>query len=178
MKEIASANERKDTDTIALLVGKFDPPSIDHYRCIDAILSANLANRIWVCPLGNDDEHVRAMAALICTEATQPGRLVSLCSVALDKGLESPDELRIWCERKFKNRFILGFLDSELKRSTGIAVVVGNKVAIENGNAQIVLPKFLPVHEDIKSRIKNGRDERKSFIPSVWNYIQKNKLYR
>lgn len=168
-------------DTIALFVGSFNPPTMDHCRAIEAVKASSGINHVWVCPLpGAADPSVRAMVSILSFDMTANGNRVSLCTIALDKKLDSTQAVE-WVRTKFP---YLNFKVATLAPETvpdsqqTLQVFLGTAGVVAEGAAAVVAEKYAPAPPDIKERIKAGSDESRNFVGPVWDYIQKNKLYR
>lgn len=173
--------EIKPGDKIALFVSNFDPPTMDHVRAAEALAAYSGISRVWICPASADnDSHARNMSSILCSDLTANGKSVSLCTVGLDKKLNAAEALA-WVRSKFKYlRFQPAVVSPEavLPGEETIQVLFGPGKAIQEGTTGIVLDKFLPVVPDLKARVAAGMDESRSFPSPIWDYIQKNRIYR
>ena len=180
---MSSPNDAKqpaDGDMIALLVGDYDPPTMDACRAAEALLAKSGIDGVWLCPLsGSNSIHARNMASLLCTHFSASGRQVSLCSVALDKNME-PAMLSKWCRQRFPAlRFRLASVQPmEVQDSERTLFMVFGSGKAPHGADGVSLGKFAAVPSDIKERIARGEDRARDFVLAVWAYIQKNRLYR
>jgi len=171
----------KSGDTIALFVGSFDPPTMDHYRAVEALQTCPEIKQVWICPLsGASDNHVRGMASIMSVDMATSSTKVSLCTIALDKTMTEAKQAIDWVRAKFPYlKFKAATLnpDSVADSQPTIQVFLGVAGVVAEG-ASAVTAKFTVSPPDLKLRIKSGSDESRNFVAPVWNYIQKHKLYR
>lgn len=176
------ADVTKFGDTVILFVGSFDPPTMEHYRAIEALLSRPEAQHIWVCPLsGSNDRHVRDMASILVNDFSSNGKLVSYCTIALDKKMTDHKQAIEWVRNKFSYlKFQLATVAPDVAPDTSsfFQIAFGQSRVTPQGATGIILDKFAPIPPDLKGRIKAGMDETRNFITPVWDYVQKHRLYR
>lgn len=170
-------------DSVALFVGAFNPPTMDHYRAVEALFKEPEIKDIWICPLaGDDNANVRNMTALFCFEFSSTGKQISHCTAALDKDLKTAPQAIEWVRAKFPYlKFKSATVAPETSTDRDVVYfiklgVAGDTVPI--GSRMIALTDYAPVVPDLKVRIKGGSDEGRSIPFPIWNYIQKHKLYR
>jgi hypothetical protein len=167
-------------DIVILLCGDYDPAHLGYFRALEA-LSKKGATEVWVaplCPRGQEDV-VRDMCTMLATEAFLATRKqVACCLAALTLGFSRTGELLAWCRSKYPGmRFMVAKLHgSGLEDKADI--VVGFAGQELSGKDDAHLPQFLPVPGDLAERIRSGFDESRNFLAPVWEYIQKNRLYR
>jgi nicotinic acid mononucleotide adenylyltransferase len=178
-----------DTDNVApgssicLLIGRMDPPTLDHLRALDAIFAASRFAGVWMCPLSGGEsgkDALRAMAQISCVEyCSMSGKQVGCCSVAVDKGIEDPEELLAECKRLFPfMNFSVAMVRPDVSEYEPDYVVCLNGQSPTKGAKILTAGKFVPAPEDIREKIAGGSDQSRSFPEGVWVYIQKNRLYR
>lgn len=176
------AKQMKIGDTVALFVGEFDPPTMDHYRVIEALLAWTGVSHVWVCPMsGASDDHVRATTSMLCMDFASGGRQISHCTIALDKKMTVAKDALDWVRTHFPYlKFQLASLypNVPIEAEQFFQIAFGSGAQTSNGATGIVLDKFLPAPADVKARIAAGEDQSRNIITPVWNYIQKNRLYR
>lgn len=180
----ASVPEPKGGEHVALLMGPFDPPTMDHVRAIEALLKQDGVNHVWICPLASSPEtgRVKDMCVALCMELMFTGKRASICTIALDKGWKDPQLLVNWFK---KSRPDLGMRpayvapsDPVIEAENSIAVVVGSPLEVPLGTTVVPMPSYVPVRKDIRESIGAGHDEARNLPKSVWAYVQKNRLYR
>ena len=176
-----SIKQPKDGDTICLLIGDMNPPSVDYKHAAEKILSSKNFSSIWLCPLsGKDSIHTKNMCTIFGAEfSSETGKTLTVCSVALDRKL-TEGELIAWARNRYpylKFRlagFELLTEDSEpplyIKFSSGKNPPSGTEVLTINNH--------LSVQNEIQKKISKGSDESRNLFSGVWNYVQKHKLYR
>ena len=166
---------------VVLFVGELDPPTMDHHRALEALFASG-AKLIWLCPIGEDVESKRAMAQIACAEyCVAAGRPVGCCSVALDKKASSPAQAIKVCRNLFPHlKFSLAMLASEDPGDRIPDIVIGFRGQDVKVKAKRILPvrKFRSCPAGIRKRIAAGRDESRNLQPSVWKFVQENRLYR
>ena len=169
------AKQVGDGDTILLMVGDYDPPTMSYFRTIESALSRPDVSEIWLAPTAEGGEHSSAMAMVLASFASQSLRkMVGTCTAGLDKGLDALG-IKSWCESSYPTlRFkTLGFSGCE-------DVFVAFKGDITEGrNEVLLLNRFLRIdREGIIDKIRSGRDASRDFPSPVWEYIKRNRLYR
>lgn len=169
-------------DTVAVLVGRFDPPTMEHVRAIDALSSYSGVGHVWICPLsGKNDAHVRNMSSMLCSDFAANGKHVSYCTAALDKSISDPKLALAWIRERFA---YLNFRMASTNPDYGIDtektfyIAFGPGAVTPAGSIGIVLENYLPVPADIEARIRAGQDESRAIVAPIWRYIQKHRLYR
>lgn len=175
-------NPLETGDTILLLVGEFSPPTMNHYRAIEALLGRPGWKNIWITPSGIDDGHTRNLTNILAADFSANGKKVSCCTIGADKALSVSDTIS-WIRNKFPYlNFRIAVVDPDpCPKDSEKTVFVKLGVrgdSVPEGADLIALENYLPVPIDLKDRIKNGSDESRNLIPSIWNYIQRHKLYR
>lgn len=175
------AKQAEHGDMVALLVGGFDPPTIDHARAVEALLALPDIKHVWVAPRargakGTGSDHVRAMATMFCADMMTSTRAqVTCCTAGLDKGIESPAALLTLCRVKFPYlRFTLAAVAPDQEGD----IVVSLRNQPSGKNRVIRLDDFLPATDGIHARIADGRDESRNICAPVWRYIQTHRLWR
>jgi hypothetical protein len=166
---------RSKKDLTAMLVGHYDPPSLDYVRAIEG-LRADGYSTVFLCPVSSGhkdhDKHVMAMAGILSVQASAP---VVLCSVGLDKGLDGA-AIRLWLEKRHPEmEFKIAFLSSD-PQGEGTPIVIGN-ISKSSTHEPIYIPRHLSCQVDVVKKIGAGGDESRSFPPLIWNYIRKHDLY-
>lgn len=177
-----SIPEVKSGDRIVLLLADMDPPSNDLRRAADAILARPDVDGLWLCPIpGKDPVRIRTLATIFGTEyACSVGRPVTTCTIALDKDLSIQDFIS-WVRPKYPDfKFSVAVMPniSVSDREPIMQVRFSAQPHPPTGFIPISLDKFVSVQENIKQRIASGADESSNMFIGVWNYIQKNKVYR
>lgn len=165
-------------DNILLFMDKFDPPTLDHARAIDALFT--YGKWVWLCPI-DTNKNACDMANIITVDMRANNKNVDFCSAAVDKKINVEDFLS-WIRKKYPDQnFIVASLNGqyfEVKRQW-ISVVVGEKSGqVKPGGIVLSVEKFLPSPTDIQKRIISGSDESRHFIRPVWDYLQRHRLYR
>lgn len=169
---------------IALLLGSFDPPTLDHERAVGALLSYSGIESVWVCPsFGSNADHVRNMCQAFCLGMSAGGKQVAACTVGLDKKINDRLCVAEWISSKFRTySFRTAYvapLDVGIDVDGAMCVQIGNACSpVSSGQVAIKLDKFIPVRQDLKESIRAGNDEGRSVPLGVWAYIQNHKLYR
>lgn len=161
MKGTRQAN---DGDKVVLLVGDYDPPTMDYLRAIEALQLEKGVDHVWACPVKSEDkERARLLTMSFCAEVASRKKPVTCCTVGLDRDLD-PDGLASWCRQRYATfRF----------ETVSVSDV---KFAGEEGDG-VKVSKFLRVG-DVRDRIGSGYDESRSFTPGTWSLIQARKYYR
>jgi len=182
MPSATDAKQIEPGANIILLVGSLDPPTMDHFRALEALSVYDGADSVWLCPLSNQENtmHVRAMCSIVCSDIAGTGKQVTLCTAALDKKMGSGQELAAWVRKRYPDyKFRVATVSPEkcADECKTFEVVLGQATPSSDAD-QVVLDKFLPAPKDLLTRIKNGSDESRNFQAPVWAYIQKHKLYR
>ncbi len=170
-------------DTILLLTGKFSPPTMSHYRAVEALMSRPEWKKIWIAPFYTNDSHVKNMITAFSIDLCANGKQVSCCTVGLDKQIPSSREIADWVRNKFPYlKFRIAVVDPDQcpeDSEKTVFVKLGIRGdTVPDGADLIALENFAPVPVDIQERIKNGSDESRNIPAPVWNYIQRHKLYR
>jgi nicotinic acid mononucleotide adenylyltransferase len=170
-------NEIKDGETIALFLSKFDPATMDHWRAIEALLKRQDTKNIWLVPIGS--EHGRHMATIMAADFGANGNKITTCQTMKTNDKEAAD----WISSHFKKyKFRAVVLASENDEFTEVNEPIVIRFKSQHAKTETIdvigLDNFLPSPMDVIERIKCGHDESRNFIPAVWNYIQRKKLYR
>jgi nicotinic acid mononucleotide adenylyltransferase len=163
-------------DRIALLVGNYDPPTMDYYRAIEALLSFGGIKNVWLCPLKANDD-IWAMTNSLAVDFCVNGRPLTACLLKN----KTPTDYAAWARKRYPElNFTIASVEKEEQDSEKtIFVKIGNEAVTTSQQVDVlVVDKFVPMPIDLKDRIKGGSDEARCFIPAIWNYIQKHKLYR
>ena len=162
---MTDAPEPKDGDCIVLLVGDYDPPTLDYFRAIEALCKSKGIEGVWVCPVGSEDkQRVVSLATSFYADASSTiSRRLTCCTVGLDKGF-SPEDLCKWCQSKYPT----------LKFK--VALLKDVSFAGEDGGV-VKVSKFLRIG-DVRDRIAEGSDESRSFTAGTWSLIQARRYYR
>ena len=173
----------KAGDRVALFVGNFNPPTIEHFRAIEAVLTRPEINRIWIAPLsGENDLHVRAMVSILAADFCSRGKIVSNCTVGLDKKMSDHKQIADWVRTKFQYlKFQLMTVAPETAPDieSFLQISFGQHGGTNaTGSTAVILDKYPPVSSDLKLKIQAGMDESRNFIAPIWSYLVKNKLYR
>jgi hypothetical protein len=176
----SDAKQHKDGDMVAVLVADCDPPTMNVFRAVEALFNRSGIDCVWLCPLpSSSPDHARNMASLLCMDFSAAGKQVSLCSAALDKNMD-PAMLAKWCRERFPAlRFRLASVQplAVQDRERTLFLVFGSGAA-PHGADGVSLGKFVAAPDDVKERIARGEDRSRDFVPAVWGYVQKNRLYR
>lgn len=164
--------------TTVLLVGHYDPPTLDYSRAIEAIRAAGY-QYVWLCPISSGnaekDRRVSAMTEILGIELGRDKKDWAVCLTGIQKNFDGVG-VRQWYERRFPGRkFLVAYLSSD-PQSEGVPVVIGN-VSKSTEWEPIYVPKHLSCQVDVGKRIAGGGDEHRSFTPLVWNYIKRHGLY-
>jgi hypothetical protein len=128
---------------------------------------------IWLCPIDSTPES-RDMSTILGTEMSSAlGRRISCCL----SGKKSVKGILGWCRKIYP---MLKFKTAKIEMSEGadMEILFSGQVSSGKSNA-IMLSRYVPVsRDDIVNRIRAGGDEARNFTASVWEYIQKKRLYR
>lgn len=169
---MADAPEQRDGDSVVLLVGDYDPPTMDYVRAIQSLLSGKGVEGVWACPIRPPDkQRSSALTMAFCSDMAPAvkGKL-TCCTVGLDKWLDA-DGLLSWCQSKYPT---LKFKVASMDGSSGMPVVFAG----EDSRGDVVkVTKFLRVGQ-IDGRIAVGSDESRSCPAGVWSLIQSRRYYR
>jgi hypothetical protein len=200
MSGLSSERQAEYGDTVVLLVGNFDPPTNDHLRAVQALSAEPSIKHVWLAPLsglGEDtdigrekvddparDKRVRDMVTIFCADlVAATGIRATACMVGLDKKIQRRTELVEKCRAMFPYlKFKVATLPSALGNED-FMVALGRGPAFFSPllggfrGKTIRVEGFLPVG-DVVGRIKAGKDESRSIMSSVWDYIQRRRLYR
>lgn len=181
--KVGDADNVAPGDSVCLFVGKMDPPTMDHLRALDAIFNSAKFAGVWLCPLAGGEsgaDALRAMAQMSCVEyCAMSGKQVGCCTVAVDKGIEDSEEFVSKARELFPfSKFSVAMLRSDVENHEPDYVVCLQVQAPTKSAKVLVVKKFLPAPSDIRAKIASGSDQSRSFPESVWEYIQKNRLYR
>lgn len=169
----SDAKQVSPGNTVVLLCGSYDPVHLDYLRALEALVPRY--EHVWIAPFYDKrPTHVRNMCHLLTTEMASSMIQVGFCTAGIDKKLVSPDEIISWCSHiypdvTFRVAMIDGFSDD-------IAIRFFNQPPSSAYTTVDVL--YLPQPSDLATKIREGCDMSRSFCPSVWNYIQDNRLYR
>lgn len=176
------AKSTEPGDGIVVLVGSFDPPTMDHWRAVEALLARPDVKHVWLAPLhGENNDKVMSMTMLLATDLAAGHKQPTVCTVALDKKLTDTKELMSWIRGRYTaNPFRLAAISPDAVEDSypTIKVAFGPGAGTTGSTESVVLDKFLPVPADVKARIQGGSDESRNFPAPVWEYIQRHKLYR
>jgi nicotinic acid mononucleotide adenylyltransferase len=165
---------------VTLLMGAFDPPSMGCIRAMDAILSRG-AEDVWLCPLGEGGEERAAMAHLACQDHfSSSGRPAGCCTIALDKGISSPGGAFDACRSAFPSlRFRVAMaLDDVPDGYHPDDVVCFHGQSPAGSAVAIPVRRHRASPRDLRERIARGGDASRDVPPSVWEFVQKRRLYR
>jgi hypothetical protein len=176
-------NEPEHGSTMILFIGDFNPPTMDHFRVIEALLKRPDIKGIWLCPLYvSENEHVKAMVNMLALDFSIQGKQVVSCSVALNLGIKDAKGVLE------KIRTLYPFFNFQLATIAPLSVLdyrhtffvkIGSAHVTEpQGTIGINLQQVLPVPDDVLVRLKNSEDVSRHFPKSIWMYLQKHKLYR
>jgi hypothetical protein len=152
---------------------------MDHHRALDVVFASG-AKLVWLCPVG-EGEHKKALAQLACVDySSAAGQPVGCCTVALDKGVSSPAQAIELCRELFPHlKFSLAMLAGEAsERIPDIAIGFRSQDVKVKANRILSVRKFRSCPDGVKRRIAAGKDESRNLQPSVWAFVQKNRLYR
>lgn len=159
-------------NAVVLLCGYYNPAHIGYLRAAEELVSRGM-EYIWLCPLDSTPES-RDMSTVLGTEISSAlGRRIGCCL----SGKSSIRGILGWCKKtypmlKFKTAKI------ELTEDADLEILFSGQ-ASSGRSGVIMLPKYVPVHrDDVVARIRAGSDEARNFTASVWEYIQKKRLYR
>lgn len=179
-----SPNDAKQLEPgqrVVLLAGTFDPAHIGYYRAAESLCARAGVSQVWLAPFSgkSSPEHVRNMCTVLASDVTvAAGRQVATCSVGLDKGFLSPDEIRGWCQRMYPDvSFILARIDGLACRED-IDVRFMDSGPSECHAMETVFLRCASVPSDLTARIAQGRDVSRQFSANVWEYVQRERLYR
>ena len=99
--------------------------------------------------------------------------------MAVDKGVEDPEAFLSKARELFPfSKFSAAMLQPDVAGYEPDYVVCLHGQAPTKSAKILTVKKFMPAPVDIQSRIARGSDQSRSFPESVWEYIQKNRLYR
>ena len=187
-------------DTIGLLVGRYDPPTLDHSRAAEVLSTTRGISQVWLCPLQFDvpqdcwpgiaehQQHVRNMCTILAMDMSSAGKPVAACTVALDNKVQ-PCMNRVGavletCRKKFP---YYKFRPALVVSATGIAdyyeeqeedalifKFAGDDPSVKRG-IPVVL-RYAPTPAETLNRIMAGMDESRHFCKPVWDYIQSHNL--
>jgi nicotinic acid mononucleotide adenylyltransferase len=165
-----------DRDVVALLFGTYDPPNMSYLRAIETLLSDGRTKQVWLCPLVVPERSSVAydMSMLLEIEANRSIKGKTGCCLAKKQSI--PDLLE-WCKKHYP---MLHFTTAKLQGFPGdVDLEIAFSGQKPSQNRSILLNKYLPIDEkETRNRIMAGIDESRNFPLSIWEYIQKNKLYR
>jgi len=176
----SDAKEPESGDLIVVLVGDYDPPTMAYYRAIEALFKRPEVNHVWVSPSRSKIASFSwEMASILALDFAVNKKQIGQCLLN-DK---SPNEIISWLrnnKRYSDKKFRLASVDDPLADSE---ITYCIKLGIKGdtspeGVELITLEEYAPIPMDFKERIKAGSDESRIFIPAIWSFIQKNKLYR
>lgn len=171
------AKQPTDNDVVALLVGSYDPATLDYLRAAEALLARPDVQHVWITPIGSSSD-AKAMASSLSIEiSTVTRRPAAFCSVGLDKKIVEPEVLAGWCRSKYPTlKFDLASIDVPTK--SGFWIKFASQQATDGELRRVVaLDKHLPAG-DVVTRIRGGSDESRWFTPAIWGIIQNRRLYR
>ena len=162
---MTDAPEPRDGDSVVLLVGDYDPPTMDYSRAIEALCKSKGVEGVWACPVGSEDkQRAISLATAFCADMSSTiSRGLTCCTAGLDRSL-TPEGLHEWCSKRYPT---LKFKVASLKEVS---------FAGEEGGV-IKVAKFLRVG-NVRDRIASGSDESRSFTAGTWSLIQARKYYR
>jgi len=170
-------------DTVLLMTGSFSPPTMNHYRAVEALMSRPEWKHIWIAPIYSNDDHVKGLTTTFVVDLCANGKQISCCTIGLDKKLSSTQDVTDWVRKKFPYlNFRIAVVDpdpcpKDSEKTVFVKLGVKGDV-VPDGADLIALESFSAVPADLLERIKNGSDESRNIPPPVWNYIQRHKLYR
>ena len=103
-----------------------------------------------------------------------------MCTMAFDTDVRLPQAARDMCLKRFKGlKFKIAAVAERFAAQADFVVQFGNSAGISpKGAMSLPLKSYVSVPADVAARIGSGSDESRNFVPAVWNYIQKHKLYR
>lgn len=159
-------------NTVVLFCGHYNPAHIGYLRAVEELISRDMGY-IWLCPIGSTPESMD-MSTILGTEMSSAfGKRIGCCL----SGKKSIKEILGWCKKtypmlKFKTAKI------EMEEDADLEILFSGQVPSIQSKA-IMLSKYIPVlSDDIIKRIQEGKDETRNFTASVWEYIQKKRMYR
>lgn len=188
-KNIEHRNSINPGDSLCLLGGECNPPTLDYFYAIDSIISCSKFNGIWICPFvgnnisENEISWIKSLSQVTCSEYNSySGRQIGCCTVGIDKNMHSLEEIKKWCMLKFPflNIYTAMFL-SDLGKYNFIPDYVlcffGQNI-IPQGVVPIFINKHIQSPCNIKEMISEGKDESIYFPEFTWKLILKEKIYR
>lgn len=167
-------------DIVALLVGSFDPPTMDYQRAVEALKARPEIKHVWLCPIsGAADEHVKAMGQMLAIHMSSSASRCSYCTISLDMKMDAVKTME-WVRARFPYfnfRFASLAPDFHPDTQQSFQVHLGSAGLVPEGATPVVADKFVAAPGDMKIRIGASLDESRHFAIPVWNYIKKNGLY-
>lgn len=183
-------NQPKPTDAkqldagnlVVLLVGDYDPASLDYARAAEALSERKGVDQVWLAPLANRarPEHVQNMCTMLALDVTaSSGRQVGCCTVALSKRYDTPDELVRWCRNAYPDvLFRVARIDGNATADDTAVIFANEEGSVADARDVVSLREYLRQPADLRERIAAGRDASRSMPDPVWRYVQQYRLYR
>ena len=195
-------------DTIGLLVGRYDPPALDHSKAAEVLASTKGISQVWLCPLqftvpedgwpgiAEHAQHVRNMCTILATDLSSAGLPVAACTVALDNktqpAMNEVCQVLAACRSKFpyyKFRAALvvggvGISDRPPPPTPQYEDLEEDTLIFKFAGDDPTARRGIPVvvryapPQDLWLKLMAGRDESRHFCEPVWNYIQSHGIYR
>lgn len=175
-------------DTIGLLACHFGPLTIDHMRAADALRSMPDVSQVWLapthCPTEMEPEHSRAMCMMASVEAK-----IGCCTIGLDKKLPTGEAVSKACQKLFPYfKFKLagmhvddGYCDVLVRfgAQPGFGEAPASTFARPEGaKLEELILKYPSAPSNLREQVAAGYDAARWFLPPIWHYIQKRKLFR
>lgn len=170
---------------IVLFLGDFDPPTDDVRHACTNLYNHPETESVWLCPI-TTQEHVADLCNIFCHQfSLETSKKITLCRVAIDKKLDG-EELLSWIRQHYPSQeFKVATFDwdSEIKDKNPVfrvcfsagEVLMSSRTCLV---APIIIRNAPCVSPMIKERIKSGKDESRKMYRTVWEHIQRKKLYR
>jgi hypothetical protein len=172
--------------TVGLLIGDYDPPTLDYNRAAETLSSMRDIGQTWLCPVSSGDDVQNAtianMLTILSADMSSSGKTMSACTVALNKGATSPKDVLTLCRcmfpyLKFKAALIGSQAFLQLPEEDFFVFRFASEDRASSTGTPIVLGKFARAGST-KASIAAGRDESHKFCPAVWSYIKSKGIYR
>lgn len=181
------AKQMEYGDMVAMFVGEFDPPTMDHVRAVEALLARPEIKHVWICPISTSKDqnhvaHVRNMATIFCMDFSSSGRQLSCCTAMLERKITTFKEAIEWARSTFpayafRLATVAPEVAGDVESTYFVTLGVSGAVAPE-GTSVLALENYVSVPKDLKTRIRSGIDESRNFVQPIWRYIMKHILYR
>lgn len=173
------AQQAAHGDLIALFVDEFDPPTVNHARAAEAFARCHDVKQVWIAPTFEDGSQRGALASILCADvAAATRRELAVCTVGLDKKIQSPDDLIAECRKRFPyHKFVAASIGSRFTEQCHFLAFRG---VIPPPKAKVIQANdFLYIDcAKVRADIKAGKDQERNLPEAVWGHIQKKRIYR